>query len=321
MVKHSFPLLSRLGFSTLQFNIGRLCNQACLHCHVESSPALTGVTDNASTKLVDQVIQLLKATPSITTLDLTGGAPELNPNFRRLVEAAHKLQRKVLVRHNLTVQFESGQTDLPEFFAANDVELFCSLPCYLEENVNSQRGGGVFTASIDGLRALNAAGYAATDSGMPLNIVYNPLDDNLPPPQKALEEDYRRVLREEYAIEFTSLLTITNQPIHRFEHFLKRENKLDSYMELLRDNYNPETLPSLMCRQAISLRWDGKLFDCDFNLVKGLPMTNADGSELALSDLFDNSVYDSNKIAVDSHCFACTAGAGSSCGGSLLQEV
>ncbi|MBC8369587.1 MAG: arsenosugar biosynthesis radical SAM protein ArsS [Planctomycetes bacterium] len=320
MIGFEFPPLTRLGFSTLQFNIGRLCNQACLHCHVESSPSLTGAADNASAHLVDQVIALLEQRPEISTLDLTGGAPELNPHFRRLVLAARELQCKVLVRHNLTVQGEEGQNDLPQFFADNDVELFCSLPCYLKENVNSQRGSGVFSASIDGLRALNAAGYAQALKSKVLHLVFNPQADSLPPAQQPLEDDYRRVLREEYDIEFSDLLTITNQPIHRFEHFLQREGKLDSYMQLLRDNYNPQTLPSLMCRTAISLRWDGKLFDCDFNLVKALPMTNQHGTELTITDLF-TADHRTGEVAIADHCFACTAGSGSSCAGSLVQEV
>lgn len=315
-----FPQLSRVAFSTLQFNIGRLCNQACLHCHVESSPSLSGPQDNSSGELIDKVIKLLGANPSITTLDLTGGAPELNSHFRRLVEASTSLKRKVLVRHNLTVQGEEGQSDLPQFFADNNVELFCSLPCYLEENVNQQRGGGVFKLSIDGLRALNSTGYAQPNSDLQLNLVYNPLADHLPPAQQALENDYRKVLAGEYAVQFSALVTITNQPIHRFKHFLQRENKLDSYMTLLRDNFNPQTLESLMCRSAISLRWDGKLFDCDFNLVKDLPMLNQQGGEVVIDDLLAGAL-DSTEIAVDDHCFACTAGAGSSCGGALVQEV
>lgn len=320
MVDFAFPSLRRLNFSTLQFNIGRLCNQACLHCHVDSSPALTGPQDNSSRELVDKVIALLVAKPNITTLDLTGGAPELNENFRRLVIAATEMQRQVLVRHNFTVQEEDGQSDLPQFFAEHEVELFCSLPCYLEENVNQQRGGGVFESSINALRALNAAGYAQPQSALKLNLVYNPLGDSLPPAQQELEGDYRRVLSEQYSAQFSNLLTITNQPIHRFKHFLQRENKLDGYMDLLRDNFNPQTLDSLMCRRAISLRWDGKLFDCDFNLVKNMPMSNEQGVPLTIDDLLVAG-FESEEIVVDDHCFACTAGAGSSCGGSLVQEV
>jgi radical SAM/Cys-rich protein len=315
-----FPPLSRAGFSTLQFNVGRLCNQACLHCHVESSPSLTQDEYNASPSLINRVIDLLAANPDIQTLDLTGGAPELNPGFRRLVSAAYQLQRKILVRHNLTVQGEKDQSDLPHFFAEHGIELFCSLPCYLEENVNKQRGNGVFSTSISALQKLNDVGYGMPDSLLKLNLVYNPIGDSLPPSQQALEDDYRHELRSRYSVEFSNLVTITNQPIHRFEHYLQREQRYDSYMKLLRDNFNPETLPGLMCRSAISLRWDGKVFDCDFNLVKGLAMVDSSHRELTIDDLLSID-SESMSIAVDGHCFACTAGAGSSCGGSLVQEV
>lgn len=315
-----FPPLKKATVSVLQFNIGRLCNQACLHCHVESSPKRKGPEDNASPELLAQVLDFLKANPSIHTLDITGGAPELNPGFRRLVEGARALGRTVYVRHNLTVQGEPGQADLPQFFRDHQVQLFCSLPCYLEDNVDQQRGNGVFQKSIAALQALNAAGFGV-EEGVVLNLVYNPVGPSLPPEQEGLEAAYREQLRERFGIEFDNLLTITNQPIHRFADALHRADGYGTYLDLLRQNYNPSTLASVMCREAVSLRWDGKLFDCDFNLVKGLAMTGGNGAHRTLADLMPSGAVAAaagQPIAVDDHCFACTAGAGSSCGGALV---
>lgn len=316
----SFPPLRKTKVSVLQFNIGRLCNQACLHCHVDSSPKRSGPQDNASPELIDEVLQFLAANSSMRTLDITGGAPELNPSFRRLVEGARALGREVLVRHNLTVQGEEGQSDLPQFFRAHQVQLFCSLPCYLEDNVDKQRGNGVFEKSIEALKALNAAGFGVAKDAI-LNLVYNPVGPSLPPPQETLEPAYREQLMDRFGIAFHNLLTITNQPIHRFADALHRANGYESYLDLLRENYNPSTLGSVMCRDAVSLRWDGRLFDCDFNLVKGLPMAQEGGAAMTLKDLMTaeqvEAVHGLN-IAVDDHCFACTAGAGSSCGGALV---
>ncbi|MDP6963240.1 MAG: arsenosugar biosynthesis radical SAM protein ArsS [Planctomycetota bacterium] len=314
-----FPAINREKFNTLQFNIGRLCNQACLHCHVESSPKLTGDEFNANQELVDKVIQLLGSNSHITTIDLTGGAPELNPHFRRLVVEAKGLNKRVLVRHNLTVQFVEGQSQLPKFFAENQVELFCSLPCYLEENVNSQRGSGVFAESIRALRLLNEVGYGKSPE-LPLTLVYNPIGDTLPPPQSVLEEDYRRVLLSDYGVSFTNLVAITNQPIHRFKNYLKREQKYASYMNLLRDNFNSDTLQNIMCKSTVSIRWDGMLFDCDFNLVKSLPMSSYESPFYTIDDLLDGNPP-ASAVNVADHCFACTAGAGSSCGGVLVEVV
>lgn len=316
-----FPAIGKGPVEVLQFNIGRLCNQACRHCHVDSSPKRSGPEDNASPVLIDQVLALLDREPGLRTVDITGGAPELNPDFRRLVEGARARGREVLVRHNLTVQDQPGQEDLPAFFAAQGVTLFCSLPCYLEENVDTQRGRGVYDASIEALRRLNQAGFGVDGSGLELNLVYNPLGPSLPPEQQGLEADYRRELQERFGLVFTRLLTITNQPIHRFREDLERQGRLDEYAALLRDNYNPDTLPGLMCRSAVSLRWDGRLFDCDFNLVSDLPLRDARGRALTLADLLGAGVgaLEGLSIAVDQHCFACTAGCGSSCGGALVE--
>jgi len=315
----TFPALQRRSVATLQFNIGRLCNQACRHCHVDSSPARSGPEDNARDDVVADVLALLEREPGIRTLDLTGGAPELHPEFRALVIAARKLSRTVFVRHNLTVQFEPGQHDLPQFFAEQGVTLFCSLPCYLEENVNKQRGKGVFATSLQALQRLNEAGFGK-HTERELHLVYNPVGTSLPPPQLALEADYRRILRRDYAIEFTRLLTITNQPIHRFRDDLLRQGKLQDYFAKLEDAFNHATLDGVMCRDSLSVRWDGQLFDCDFNLVQGLGLAGEAGPK-TLRQLLETGLATVQDCAVATarHCFACTAGAGSTCGGAVVS--
>lgn len=317
-----FPAIRKASVEVLQFNIGRLCNQACHHCHVDSSPKRSGPEDNASPLLVDQVLELLRREPALRTLDITGGAPEMNQCFRRLVIGARELGREVLVRHNLTVQELDDQQDLVEFFAEQKVVLFCSLPCYLEDNVDKQRGNGVFEASIRCLQRLNAVGFGMEASELQLHLVYNPQGPVLPPSQAELEVDYKRELAARYGIYFHNLLAITNQPIHRFRSMLERRGQLDEYATLLRDNFNPLTMGNLMCRNAVSVRWDGKLFDCDFNLVTDLPLRSANGSEMQLGHLLESGgvgKLSQLAIAVDQHCFACTAGCGSSCGGTLTE--
>lgn len=314
-----FPPVARAAARVLQFNVGRLCNQACRHCHVDASPKRVGPEDNAGAEVFDAVQELLRREPALGVLDLTGGAPELHPRFRGLVESARSLGRTVFVRHNLTVQDEPGQQDLPAWFAARGVVLFCSLPCYLEENVDQQRGRGVYSRSVDALRRLNAAGYGIRGRGLELNLVYNPLGPSLPPPQAALEADYRRELRARWGVEFDRLLTITNQPIHRFREDLERSGRLAGYMDLLRNSFNPATLESLMCRDTLSVRWDGALFDCDFNLVQSLPLRGADRRPRTVFDLLDagSASLTGLPVTTGQHCYACTAGAGSSCGGAL----
>lgn len=318
-----FPELRKAQIETLQINMGRLCNQACLHCHVNASPKRNGPGENAQTDLARKMIDFLRRQPQLQSLDLTGGAPELNPNFRYLVRQARHLRRNVMVRHNLTVQMSPEQEDLPDFFAEHEVVVISSLPCYLEDNVDKQRGRGVFQDSIEALRRLNAVGYGDPDNSLELHLVYNPVAASLPPPQASLQEDYQRELFDRYGVRFNHLLTITNQPIHRFKADLLRQGKLSEYQSLLMDNFNPHTIPHLMCRHALSLRWDGRVFDCDFNLVQDLPTVNADGRPLTLDDLLADTeslrkLFD-RPITVDSHCFACTAGSGSSCGGALVD--
>ncbi|KAA3612869.1 MAG: radical SAM/Cys-rich domain protein [Planctomycetota bacterium] len=321
----NFPALRKTEVQKVQVNLGRLCNQACRHCHVDASPTRTGRHQNASKALSEQILTWLQRESGLQVLDLTGGAPEMNPNFRPLVAGARGLGRHLMVRHNLTVQFEPDQDDLPRFFAEHGVEVISSLPCYQEENVDQQRGQGVFEKSLEALRRLNAEGYGMENSNLILNLVFNPGGAKLPPPQAALEADYRQQLFQEHGIHFHRLLTLTNQPIHRFREDLERRDQLVEYMDLLEANFNEATLDHLMCRNAVSVRWDGRLFDCDFNLVLDLPMLGPDGRPLELQDLLaqpsESSLFPGMNIAVDRHCFACSAGCGSSCGGALVGDA
>ncbi|HLK09466.1 MAG TPA: arsenosugar biosynthesis radical SAM (seleno)protein ArsS, partial [Candidatus Angelobacter sp.] len=255
----------------------------------------------------------LAATPSIHTVDITGGAPELNPNFRTLVSASRRMGKQVIDRCNLTVLFEPGHETLAEFLAANQVEITASLPCYTESNVDQQRGKGAFEKSIRALRLLNAIGYGRKTSGLTLNLVYNPLGASLPPPQQKLEDDYKVQLRDNFGIEFDRLFTITNMPIKRFAEFLVREGKHEAYMALLTNHFNPATVEGLMCRDLVSIGWDGRIYDCDFNQM--LDLETPGGKNIWEIDSFSELAQ--KPIATDGHCFGCTAGAGSSCGGSL----
>lgn len=305
--------LERRRVTTLQVNVGRVCNQACHHCHVEAGPNRTEAMERET---VDRIVSLLArpGADGIHTVDITGGAPELNPGFRRLVSACRRLGRRVIDRCNLTVLLLPGQEDTPEFLARQDVEIVASLPCYTRENVEKQRGKGVFEASVDALRRLNALGYGRPGSGLALHLVYNPLGAYLPPTQATLEADYKRILADELGIVFNRLLTITNLPIHRFRRDLERSDELDRYMRLLHDSFNEETLDGLMCREMLSVSWDGHLFDCDFNQVLGIPLAHPRRNVWEIEDL---SELDGGAIRVGDHCYGCTAGAGSSCGGAL----
>jgi radical SAM/Cys-rich protein len=305
--------LSRRVLDTLQVNMGRYCNQACIHCHVESGPTRT---EMMSRETVDAVLRFLAGT-SIPTVDITGGAPELNPDFDYLVESATGLGRHVMDRCNLTVIFEPGKDYLPEFFKRHRVKLICSLPCYTEENVDRQRGRGTFDLSIRALKIFNDLGYGR-DSELVLNLVYNPVGAHLPPPQARLEQDYRRELSERFAIAFDHLYCLSNMPITRYETHLKLRGEYDNYMKLLRDNFNHATLDQVMCRNLISVGWEGSIYDCDFNQMLDLAMTDASGKRLHISSLTLEQVL-SPPIMVDDHCYACTAGCGSSCGGALLS--
>ncbi len=300
--------------STVQVNLGYRCNQACTHCHVEAGPART---EQMSRTTIDLVLAYaLRHRPA--TLDLTGGAPELNPHFRDLVASAREADLRVIDRCNLTILEEPGQEDLAGFLAQNGVKIVASLPCYSASNVDAQRGRGVFDASIRGLRQLNAAGYGTPGSGLELDLVYNPVGAHLPPDQAGLEVTYRRELEGAHGIRFNHLLTLTNMPIARFRHQLEREGKLASYMQLLVENFARENLEHLMCRSLISIDWQGYVHDCDFNQMLGIPLGAADnaGKRVHLEQLMTRDLRGA-RVAVDSHCYGCTAGQGSSCGGAL----
>ncbi len=304
--------LRAVALDTLQINVGKFCNQTCRHCHVDAGPTRTEVMTRETAELV---VGVLRRHP-IPKVDITGGAPELNPNFEYLVREARSLDRPVHVmdRSNLTVFYEKGKGHLPEFLAEHQVEVIASLPCYTEANVDAQRGLGVFNKSIEALRWLNRLGYGRPDSGLILNLVYNPLGASLPPPQETLEKDYRHQLRKGFGIEFNRLYTITNMPISRFLNDLNRQGTYERYMELLFEKFNPSTVDGVMCRSLISVGWDGKLYDCDFNQMLELPVNH--GLPRHIRD-FDYFLLGRREILTGNHCFGCTAGSGSSCSGAL----
>jgi radical SAM/Cys-rich protein len=294
---------------TLQVNVGKLCNQACKHCHVDASPIRTEIMGR---NVIDACLKVLRDF-QIPTLDITGGAPEMIPDFRLFAKEARKSNAKVIVRHNLTVMFEEGQTDLPEFFAENEVEVVCSLPYFLQTQTDAQRGKGVFDKSIEGLKRLNSVGYA-TDKKLDLNLVYNPVGAFLPPAQTAIEADFRRELGERYGIAFNNLLTITNMPIARYLDWLRRSGNEAGYMRKLVNAFNPATVENLMCRNMISVEWTGKLYDCDFNQMLEIPVDSR--APQTIFD-FDAERLETRRIVTANHCFGCTAGSGSSCGGAV----
>ncbi len=306
----TFPAIRRARLQTLQVNLGYRCNQQCQHCHVNAGPNRTEVMADET---VDEVLRVLEE-GGIGCLDLTGGAPELHPRFRDLVRGARALGVAVIDRCNLTILDEPGQEDLAEFLADQGVEVVASLPCYLRENVDAQRGKGVFERSIAGLRRLNALGYGDPDRDLALNLVYNPQGPQLPPPQQALEADYRQRLAE-YGVRFNRLLTIANMPIQRFGSLLASRGQFDDYLSLLKAAHAESNLEAVMCRQLVSVDWQGWLYDCDFNQMLGLP-ARRDGRRLHLRDLRGDRL-EGLSIAVADHCFGCTAGQGSSCGGAL----
>jgi radical SAM/Cys-rich protein len=308
----TFPPIRRRALETLQVNLGYKCNQACLHCHVNASPDRKELM---SRETIDAVLRFLDVS-GVRRLDLTGGAPELNPHFRDLVIAARGRGVHVMDRCNLTILEEPGHEDLAAFLAGQGVEIVASLPCYLEENVDRQRGGGVFEASIKGLRRLNAMGYAQSGSALTLNLVYNPQGPSLPPSENVLEDAYRRHLSESYGVAFNRLFAITNMPIQRFGSTLVSKGQFAAYMETLRSAYQSENLESVMCRTLLSVDWEGFVYDCDFNQMLGLPMRMNGFGRTRLTDLLTHDLT-GNPIAVAEHCFGCTAGQGSSCGGAL----
>jgi radical SAM/Cys-rich protein len=305
--------LRRRRTTTVQVNVGKVCNQACHHCHVDAGPKRT---ERMSATEIDRVLNLVARSPAIELVDITGGAPELNPGFRDLVAGARALGRRVIDRCNLTVLLEPGSEGLAEYLAGMGVELVCSLPCYGEDNVDRQRGNGVFEKSIRALRLLNDLGYSRPGSGLRLDLVYNPLGASLPPPQAELDEQYRNELRERYDLSFNSLLTITNMPIQRFAQQLARQGALADYMGLLVNHFNSATVEGLMCRTLVSVSYDGRLYDCDFNQMLAIPLTR-DGHALTLGDVDSFHEVEGLPIATDNHCFGCTAGAGSSCSGAV----
>ena len=308
LLQSDFPAIEREALDTLQVNLGYLCNLSCVHCHVNAGPQRT---EMMSLDTIQQVLELLSR-QRIEVLDLTGGAPELNPHFRHLVREARAMGVRVIDRCNLTVLFEPGQGDLAEFLASQQVEIVASLPCYLEENVEQQRGKGVYSDSIRAIRALNALGYG---DALPLQLVYNPVGAALPPPQESLEADYRRELFQRFGIRFSSLFTLTNMPISRFGAVLLAQGEFTRYMQLLRDSYQPENLETLMCRTLVSVDWLGYLYDCDFNQMLEIPILARERRHLA--DLLARPALSGEAIATGEHCYGCTAGQGSSCGGAL----
>ena len=311
-----FPAIRRQRLDTLQVNLGYKCNQSCLHCHVNAGPQRTEMMDAATAELVLQVLQRR----GVGTLDLTGGAPELSPHFRHLVRRARALGVKVIDRCNLTILSEPGQDDLARFLAEQRVEVVASLPCYSVANVDRQRGEGVFERSITGLRALNALGYGSAEAGLVLNLVYNPQGASLPPPQGPLEADYKRELAAHFGIVFDQLFALTNMPIQRFGSTLVSKGTFHDYMRLLKGAYQAHNLDTVMCRSQISVDWQGDLYDCDFNQMLGLPAQLGGSARAHLRDLLTLRVDDS-PIRVADHCYGCTAGQGSSCGGALVAEA
>jgi radical SAM/Cys-rich protein len=301
--------LRRTRARVLQINVGKLCNQTCIHCHVGAGP---GRREVMTAETADRVIAWMgEHKPAV--VDITGGAPELCPEFRRLTVAARSIGAQVLVRCNLTVIFEEGETGLPDFYAENEVELVCSLPCYSADNVNKQRGDGVFDKSIRALQVFNEKGYGV-DPKLVLTLVYNPVGPSLPPEQDALEAAYKRELKEHFGIEFNRLLCITNLPVTRFALWLRQTGRLEEYHQLLFENFNPATVDGLMCRDTINVGWRGDLYDCDFNQMLDLAMGRRPRRYLWDVEPGD---LEGERVATGRHCFGCTAGHGSSCGGTI----
>ncbi len=298
------------GIEILQVNLGLKCNQACSHCHVDASPQRK---EEMAWPTMERVLDTADALRP-AWVDLTGGAPELNPSFRKFVQTLHHKGHAVQVRSNLTVMTEPGMEDLPEFFAEQGIGLVASMPCYLEENVRAQRGPGVYEKSIAVLQHLNRLGYGI-DKAKPLNLVYNPGGAFLPPEQGKLERDYRRELKQRFGISFSHLLTIANMPIGRLGGKLRQAHEENKYLSLLLESFNPGTLSGLMCRHQISIAWDGRVYDCDFNLALGCPVNH--GAPDRIED-FNKEALEKRRIVTGNHCFGCTAGFGSSCAGALV---
>ena len=323
-MRDTWPLLERITFppvrrghlETLQVNVGYRCNQSCSHCHVNAGP---NRSEEMSAEVADLVLSFLER-KRIGTLDITGGAPELNPNFRRLARSAGALGVGVIDRCNLTILEQPQQEGLANFLADERVRIVASLPCYLQTNVDRQRGNGVFESSIRGLRKLNARGYGRDQTGLILDLVYNPQGASLPPAQEALEADYKRVLGERYGVVFNRLLTLANMPIQRFGAVLVSKGEFDNYLDLLQRAHLDDNLENVMCRSLISVDWRGYVYDCDFNQMLDLPLEHEGGTRAHLSDLLETEL-EGRPIRVAGHCYGCTAGQGSSCGGALTQSA
>jgi radical SAM/Cys-rich protein len=315
LARYGLAPLRRAAVTTLQVNVGKRCNQACHHCHVEAGPTRTEIMPR---RVAERVVALLAASPGIEVLDLTGGAPELNPNFRFLVAEARRIGRRVIDRCNLTILLEPGMDGLAEFLAAHQVEVTASLPCYGPENVEKQRGPGVFEKSIAALRLLNGLGYGQPGSALALNLVYNPVGPFLPPAQDRLEATYKTELRRNFGIAFHRLFTLTNMPIKRFADFLDRSGQREAYVGVLVNHFNPAAVPGLMCRSLVSVGWDGTLYDCDFNQMLEIGLgAGAEAGARTIWDVDSLASFTGAAVATARHCFGCTAGAGSSCGGAL----
>jgi radical SAM/Cys-rich protein len=311
--KMNFPQVERHSLDTVQINIGLKCNQQCVHCHVNSSPKRTEMMSSETIELVKNF--LIKK--NIQTLDITGGAPELHPEFKSLVLSARDNGVQVIDRCNLTILSEPGMDDLAQFLATNEVEIVASLPCYELENVDAQRGKGVFEKSIAGLKQLNSLGYGKSETNLILNLVYNPQGPSLPPSQIELEKSYKKELLSRYGIEFNQIFTLCNMPIQRFGSTLISNNKLSGYMSLLKESYQKENLENIMCRHLISVDWQGNVYDCDFNQMLDLNLSDNE-QRVHLSELISTDIK-GDSIAVRDHCYGCTAGQGSSCGGALVS--
>ena len=311
LAEHGQAVLRALRVDTLQVNVGKLCNQTCAHCHVDAGPARTEIMTRET---VEAVLDAVRRYPELRAVDITGGAPEMNPHFEYLVEQCRAMGRRVMDRCNLTVFFVRDKQHLPQFLAGHQVEVIASLPCYLEENVDQQRGKGVYGRSIEALRQLNALGYGQDGTGLVLNLVYNPLGPKLPPPQAGLEADYKDELAKRFGIRFNRLYTITNMPISRFLDDLHRAGRYEAYMEQLITSFNPASVDGLMCRNLISVNWDGRLSDCDFNQMLDLPV---EGAAPQTIHAFDLALLARRRVVTGMHCYGCTAGAGSSCGGAI----
>ena len=308
-----FPLIKRAKLETLQVNLGYKCNLSCMHCHVNAGPSRTEAMDKET---IDLILEYIDQN-TITSLDLTGGAPEMNPHFRYIVSEARKRGVEVIDRCNLTILLEPGYETLAQFLVEQQVTITASLPCYEEENVEKQRGKGVYAESIEALQMLNSFGYGI-DKNLPLNLVFNPMGTDLPPPQQQLELDYKQQLQSQFGIEFNQLYTITNMPISRFGSVLMAHGEFDNYMDLLKDNFSVDNLSTVMCRNLISVDWQGFVYDCDFNQMLDMPLV-AGGSiskKTHLSDLLQTDIS-GNEVQIGDHCFGCTAGQGSSCSGAL----